>query len=154
MQQKVILAFLQNQWFKDPEGAKRVFANHPDKRNQLIATYLFMGCLTGRRLQQVFGEELCDQIIWEECSPEVGGKSSAAFPADIEHIKAAVKKHSPDVILAFGKIACDAIGDRVWLQAICGKDIALLFGPHPAARSGALWALNVMKQELDHALKT
>lgn len=138
----IILAFLQNQWFRDPDAARRAFARHPDQRNRLIGMYLFMGCLTGRRLTMTLGEELCDQIIWEECSPEVGGQSSAAFPADIEHMRNAIALHKPDVILAFGRIA------ERGLEGI-GVRPPLIIGPHPAARAGAIEGLRAVRTLLD-----
>jgi len=142
----IILAFLQNQWFKDPEAARQVFARHPEHRERLVATYLFMGCLTGRRLLEVFGEELCDEIVWEECSPEIGGKSSSAFPADLDHIRKAIDKHRPDVILAFGKIAGDAMAAIRPLTRV-------IRAPHPAARQGSVWGLSVALDELNEVLR-
>lgn len=34
-----IVAFLQNQWFKDPENIKAMFAEHPELRNGLSVIY-------------------------------------------------------------------------------------------------------------------
>lgn len=124
-----VVAFLQNMWFKDPEGAKRVFTDHPDRREYLISAFLFMGCLTGRRLRAAFGEDTCERIVWEECSREIGGRSSSAFPADMNHIRAVIRKHSPDIVLAFGRIAVDAVNQLRPLPK------CILTGPHPAARS-------------------
>lgn len=143
----VILAFLQNMWFKDPERAREVFAAHLDRRNDLIRIYLFMGCLTGRRLEQVFGEELCQEIIWEECSPDIGGRSSAAFPADVNHMYSAILKHDPKVILAFGVIAEGALR-----RIMPGRQV--IYGPHPAARNGAIHGLEKMREELRAATQT
>lgn len=141
-----ILAFLQNIWFKNPEQARAIFARNPERRNQLIGTFLFMGCLSGKRLEQAFGD-LCDEIIWEECSPEIGGQSSAAFPADFEHISGAINKHNPDVILAFGKLASDALRK-------VAPDQKLICGPHPAARYGAIEGLKQVRKELDRVKST
>src|SRR3954470_24274441 len=122
-----ILAFLQNMWFKDPERARGVFERNPDRRNQLIATYLFMGCTTGKRLLAAFGEKLCDEIIWEECSLEIGGRSGSLFPADVAHMRAAIETHKPDVILGFGAVARDAL-------AFIAPGNRTIIAPHPAAR--------------------
>jgi hypothetical protein len=148
---KTVLAFLQNQWFKDPQGVKALYARHPDKRNDFIARFLFMGCLTGKRLQKAFGAEVCNSIIWEEASPEVGGHSSSVFKADPAHIEAAIKLHNPEVILCFGKIACDAV--RLAVQSIHqdkGILIPTLYGPHPAARTNPMPALLAMAQQLSN----
>jgi hypothetical protein len=143
-----VLAFLQNMWFQDPEGAKRIFDRHPEKRNYLIAQFLFMGCLTGRRLKAAFGEELCDQIVWEECSREVGGHSRAKFKADLEHIGGALVGHRPDIVLAFGSIAANAV--FLALNGLTGTAFRteLICGPHPAARAGAVAGLAEMAKGL------
>lgn len=141
-----ILAFLQNQWFRDPEAARDVFARHLDRRNDLIRLYLFMGCLTGRRLRTAFGD-LCEDIVWEECSPEIGGKSSAAFPADLEHMRAAIMKHCPIYILAFGKTAIEATRQ---VAPSCAK---VLCAPHPAARGASVpWELRMVAEQLKKEL--
>lgn len=130
-----ILCILQNQWFKDPEGVKRIFQRWPEKRNYLISTYLFMGCLTGRRLRSAFGEELCDEIVWEEASPEIGGVSSAKFPADPKHIADAIMKHEPAIVIALGFIA--ASGVMAAMSRIDRDErfeFEFITGPHPAAR--------------------
>jgi hypothetical protein len=121
-----IVAFLQNQWFKDPEGIKQIYERWPDKREKLNAAYLFMGCKTGKNLRKAFGD-LCDEIVWEEVSPEIGGHSASSFPPDPEHIKRVIEKHQPDVVLMFGKIAQDGV-TPLWR----GPKIAF---PHPAYRA-------------------
>lgn len=146
-----ILCILQNQWFKDPEGIKRIFERWPQKRNYLISTYLFMGCLTGKRLRSAFGEQLCDEIIWEEASPEIGGVSSAKFPADPKHIADAIIKHQPAMVVALGSIA--ASGVMAAMSEIAkvrdGRfQFQLITGPHPAARQDPMPRLREIAQEL------
>ncbi len=131
------LALLQNMWFKDPESAKKIFARNPSRRNDLIRKFLFYRCLTGSRIQQVFGYELCSEIIWEEVSQEIGGHSSSVFPADLAHMRAAIAIHQPKIILCFGKIAADASKE-------VGFEGPIVIGPHPASRSGALEGLRTM----------
>lgn len=138
-----ILAVLQNQWFKDPEAWRRSIERHPHMRRRMIAFALFRGCLTGRRLKAVFGEDLCHDIVWEEASPHIGGHASSAFPADIPHLKAMLTEIEPNVVLAFGRIASDALTQIVQEQP-------LLVGPHPAARGAeTLPRMHAMKKELD-----
>ena len=88
-----IVAILQNQWFKNPESAKRIYERHAADRvhcAKFRAAALFMGCLTGRRIRQAFGEDMRHVIAYEEASPEIGGTASSAFPADPEHIRRAI----------------------------------------------------------------
>src|SRR6266568_1090430 len=104
-----IVAFMQNQWFRNPHKAREIFDKHSNKREELIARFLFAGRgLSGRRLQAAFGD-LCDQIVWEESSTNFGGESSSLFPADMAHIKRVLEKHKPDIVLAFGKVASNAL---------------------------------------------
>lgn len=143
-----ILAFLQNQWFKDPDRVRAMYEERPDLRNTYIRYFLFMGCLTGRRLSTALGDEICQEhIIWEEVSPEIGGHSASKFPADLKHIESAILKHQPDIILAFGKIAYDAVGLSV-LPKVRGKTMTVIYGPHPAARNNPMPRLNEIGREL------
>jgi hypothetical protein len=139
-----ILAFLQNMYFKDPERVGEMFNRHPDRRNYLIASYLFMGCLTGKRLEQVFGS-LCDSIIWEEVSRKIGGHSASVFPADLEHINASIAQHKPEIILAFGAVAKSAI-EKI------NPQVEVIYSCHPAARKNAVAELNKTKTQLDNLI--
>lgn len=144
-----VLAFLQNQWFKEPDRIREIYARHPDKRNHFIAQFLFMGCLSGRRLKTALGQELCDRIIWEEASPEIGGKSGARFQADHDHIKRAIIKHDPDVILVFGEVARPTVETiAAELKREYGFLIPILVGPHPAARKNPMPALLAIARRL------
>jgi hypothetical protein len=116
---------MQNQWFRDPDNVREMYERNPERRNRYIKKFLFMGCLSGKRLERAFGE-LCDSIVWEEASPEIGGQSSALFRADHAHIQQAIEQHKPDIILAFGKEASEAI-KKLW----SGK---VVYCPHPASR--------------------
>ena len=80
----------------------------------------------------------------EEASPKIAGQSSGVFPADLEHIRSAIDKHKPDVILCFGKVACDGV------RAL-GLSIPVYYGPHPAARSNPWPALKAIADALKTA---
>ena len=136
-----IVAFLQNQWFKHPDTVKRMMRDHPERRERYISAFLFMGCLTGRRLRSVLGEQLCDQIIWEEVSPEIGDHAASRFPADIQHMQSVIVKHNPAVILAFGKIAENAV------MQLNPRPLTIC-AAHPAARHGAISSLKLMRDRL------
>lgn len=136
-----ILAFLQNQWFRDPARVKAIYERSPELRNRLIRSYLFMGCLTGRRLQAALGEDLCREITWEEVSPIIGGHASSKFAADLDHIRAAIEKHQPDTILSFGAIA------RSGLESV-STTATVIYGPHPASRQNAVKGLREVAEAL------
>jgi len=141
-----VLAILQNQWFKNPAKVREIYERNPELRNRLIARFLFAGCLTGRRLRAAFGD-LCDSIIWEEASPEIGGFSASRFIPDPEHIKAAIEKHEPEIVICLGKVAGDAV------RSVCCKTNvrhpAVMFGPHPAARVDPMPALREIGKTLN-----
>jgi hypothetical protein len=141
-----ILAILQNQWFKDPAAVQQIYHRHPERRNDLIARFLFMGCLTGKRLQQAFGP-LIDRIVWEEASPRVGGHSGSVFDADPVHLAAAIAKHQPQLILCFGRVA----GDGIRAMQI-DPAITVLYGPHPAACQNPMPALKSLASQVERLI--
>lgn len=155
------VAFLQNQWFKNPDKARQVFARNLDLREKLIARYLFAGCLTGRRLREVFGD-LCNQIVWEETSANVGGHAASRFPPDASHMARVIVKHRADAVLFFGSVAQKGM---TIIENDCLIDVELLRlplaeryydgfqvirGPHPAARNRAVEGLRKMLTELNN----
>lgn len=54
---------------------------------------------------------------------------------------AVIRKHNPTVILCFGKIAAEGVKSLP-------IEIPVIYGPHPAARSGAVEGLRQMRSEL------
>jgi hypothetical protein len=126
-----ILAILQNMWVKDPEKVKSMLARDTtgQLRGRIIRYSLFAGCKTGRVLQDVFGEELCTRIIWEEASPIIAADPHDYFPPDAAHVNAALDEHQPDLVVGF-----TSRGKRV-LHSICHKRAIFSIGSiHPAAR--------------------
>lgn len=132
-----VVAFLQNQWFKNPAAARSTYEKwtRSRPRHELNAYFLFAGCKTGRILRNAFGN-LCNDIIWEEASPKIGGQSGASFKPDPKHIANVIREHKPDVILTFGKPAREGLA-----QSAHGCDLPshVYRLCHPAARgAGAL----------------
>lgn len=139
----VVLAFLQNTWVNDVPRCEQILSglSRTDQR-KITAAWLFMGCLTGRRLQRAFGE-MTDEIVWENASPKLAGHSSGSFPPDPEHIRATLEEVKPSVVLIFGKVA-----ERGVLPLWKGRSI---IGPHPTARGGdVVPALERMAAQLNH----
>lgn len=127
----VVLGIMQNQWFKDPERVRRMLSAptaDPKLRRRLIAYSLFAGCKSGRVLRKTLGTEWCERILWDEASLEIGGHAASVFPADLLHIRALIDREKPSLVVAFGKIAVDAV------FALDGAMPPLLAAPHPAAR--------------------
>lgn len=135
----LIVAFLQNAWYP-PEhipSITRIYAKRGkslDGRAELNARFLFCRPVTGRRLREAFGEELCDQIAWHEISPQFGTKSSDVFPPDLNHVGAVLAHHKPKVVLALGKVAAEGLEDgRMFWDGLV-PEFELVTGPHPAGR--------------------
>lgn len=132
----MIVAFLQNMWFPAAsipkiEAAFKRYAQTPEDRSDLIARYLFIRCLTGRRLQAAFGK-WCDEIMWEESTTQIASEASGSFPPDPHHIHAVIGHFQPDTILTFGRIATDAV------RKLMPPGARLISGPHPAARHASV----------------
>jgi hypothetical protein len=138
----MIVAFLQNQWFPGL-AAKRMemlYAKHgatPDDRADMNARYLFFRCLTGQRLRDAFGEDLCDKIVWENANPKIGSKSSDRFPPDPEHIRKVLDHFKPKAVLALGAEAGKGVADtrRLFDGSGAWTDFVIVTGPHPAGRA-------------------
>ncbi|HET7229984.1 MAG TPA: SWIM zinc finger family protein [Longimicrobium sp.] len=122
-----VLGLLQNGWYRNPERVAQLFARRPEARRDMIASLLFAGCTTGRRLRSHLGS-LCDHITWEEASPRIGGESGACFPADAAHIRAALADVRPLVVVAFGRVAQDG------MRQVAEFTGTVIEAPHPAAR--------------------
>lgn len=129
------VAFLQNMWVRNPDRVKAVFAREGEAfRLKYIKYALFAGCLTGRRLKVVFGQEACSEIVWEETTREIAGDAKTIFPPQPGHIQAVLAQHQPDIVLAFGTIASNALY-KILQRTPPGKTLPLLItAPHPAAR--------------------
>lgn len=142
----IAVAFLQNQWLKNPDSARALIEKHGDKgRDRLTKYALFAGCVSGRRIKAAFGD-LIDGISWHEASPVITATPRACPPADLGHIMRSIDRLRPDVIIAFGKIASDALR-IVWKGP-------LIVGPHPAARFDTSQPLMLMRLEYERALAT
>lgn len=128
-----VLAFLQNQWFNDPEKVRAMIARQPAVRRRLIHYSLFAGCRTGLILKAGLGEDWCRKIVWEEASPEIGGEASSVFPADHVHIQKVIEEVHPDVILALGKVASDAVNSLCPIRNL-PKRCTIINVIHPTAR--------------------
>lgn len=141
-----VLAFMQNMWVRDPERVKAMIAKYGDLyRRKAIPMFLFAGCVSGRRLKQVLGEELCRAITWDEVSREISNHPSFVPTPDYDHMRTTIEHVKPDVVVCFGRIASDAIRS-VWT----GKTIR---APHPAARGpDTIAGLNTAAHAIRHIL--
>lgn len=124
----IIYGLLQNMWVNEPHRMEAVLRQHPGKHRQVIGALLCMGTsLTGKRLRCAFGSAMND-IEWDNaCGLQIGGRSSACFSPDRDHVARALDELRPDVVLVFGSVARLVMQDRRF-------EAWLIHGPHPAAR--------------------
>lgn len=73
------------------------------------------------------GLRLCQQIIWEEASPKIGGRASSNFEPDPKHVQRIIDEVRPDVIVAFGANALAAVYGTMSKAKVYSV-------PHPAYR--------------------
>ena len=116
-----VVGFLQNAWFEQPERLRR----HAPETLRRIWLLALAGSYTGKKLRRIFGDSYGD-IHWENASPLLANFSGGEYRADLRHIRNVLLDQSPGAVLAFGKIASDAL-------RTCWKG-RLICGPHPAAR--------------------
>lgn len=147
-----VLAFMQNMWLKNPERWKDTLQRYIDRgkhehaeqlRKRMIHYALFAGCRSGQVLKRYLGEKHCSNIIWDESSLQIGGVASSSFPANIEHMQTRIISEDPDLILGFGKTACEALTKinprQTWMVA-----------PHPTSRYRPKYdAYSLIKSKLD-----
>lgn len=118
-----VVAFLQNPWFAPSVSEKIIkrYKEDPDFRRIVLGR-----SKTGVWLKNAFGPEAYKIIWWDNASKNAGRHRAALYPADLEHMREVIAKVGPDLVIAFGRIAGQAI-DQVWPGPT-------LKCPHPMAR--------------------
>ena len=107
-----VLCILQNQWAKDPDRVLALHAKHPGRRNEIISRLLFQGCLTGSRIEAVFGDMMKEHaFIFDEASTVVTPSSGGNPPYNANHVRDTIHRVRPDVVIAFGSSPRRAIDD-------------------------------------------
>lgn len=145
----LVMAILQNMWFKDPERMKIIYEKYisreEDGRQTFIRDFLFFGCLTGKRLdnafEPIFGDEWRWRIVWEESSHQWGNHSASSFGYDVDHICSSLKKYKPGIVMTFGNIARDGWRESNIKYLDEGNEKVvehIIAGPHPAARGASV----------------
>lgn len=147
-----ILAFLQNQWVRNPDHVRRVYAARPRDGFELTARFLFAGCLTGRRLEECLGSELCSKILWANSTPEIFSKASFAPKADLDHMMETLRSCKPDLVILFGRTSCKGY------EKLKARSYVLLpmelTAPHPASREGGVrGSLRILRCEIEYRIR-
>jgi hypothetical protein len=115
-----ILVVLQNAYRHDAEDSEA-------EQRWLDGIWLLGGTgwksHTGKRLKEMLPDDAC--VVLTNSSRNVGNKSSAIFPADLEYLAEKIARIKPSIILACGKVAQEAM-ERLGVEHIRA--------PHPAWR--------------------
>jgi hypothetical protein len=121
-------------WVKDPARLQAAINWRLGSKgwNWWCKTLLFQGCITGRRITQVFGQSLIDKMIFDECTKEIADNPRTICKPDYTHICGTLLKFNPSVVITFGKIAEEAV--KVVCQASEFHKIKLIHCVHPACR--------------------
>lgn len=120
----MIVAFLQNPWFPAHTHPTLV-AKYRDRQD--FHRRILGGSVTGKRLIAAFGD-MYDKIHWDNANWRHTSVANGKLPADLEHIDRVLTNNMPDLVLAFGKVAENAISPMV------GKfGFTMIACPHPSA---------------------
>lgn len=135
-----IVAFLQNPWF--PAGTK------PDhislyRTDQEFHQKLLRQTMTGNRLVMSFGDELFKRIWWDNAAPSAVDHPRKRSPINMIHVESVINTQSPDLIIAFGELAKEAIDLSV--EAMRKK---VMYCHHPNARFKTQSDLDAFAQEV------
>lgn len=107
-----ILCILQNQWAKDPDRVLALHAEHPGRRNEIITRLLFAGCLTGHRIEMVFGDMMKQHaFIFDEASTVVTSSAKGNPPYNANHVRETIRRVQPDAVITFGSSSRRAVED-------------------------------------------
>ena len=101
----------------------------------------FMASRTGRRL---FNEVLPPNLYrfrFCNANPRLADSPQGIFPPNLKHLKRQIRRAQPDLILACGRIAQEAIQNL-------NPDMHVLSMPHPASHSLSKKTTKAVKQKL------
>jgi len=127
-----ILVVLQNAWFTDGQ---------PKSHEEWLQG--LWGSVTGQRLKSMLPDQ-ADDVEVINASPRVGSAPTDSFPPDLEHIRAALTKYRPRVILGCGKLACNALREL---------RVEFITAPHPAWRQLRASNMAWVKETASFALR-
>lgn len=143
----VILAFLQNPWFRAGTDQLTIdrYTVDPDFHRRVLAL-----SMTGKRLVRAF-RDLYGTIWWDNASPVPVFTPSGAMPPDLEHIQSRIVAARPSLILTFGNNARDGVMRvNARLASKIGPEatIPLMVCHHPNARGKNMQDLHDFAQKV------
>lgn len=135
----MIVAFLQNPWFPAHTHPTLV-AKYRDRQD--FHKRILGASMTGKRLIAAFGD-MYDKIHWDNANWRHTSVANGKMPADPEHIARTLIMHQPEVVLAFGAVAREALEPLV-----CTYNFILLACPHPSAFGNTSGNLTILAKKI------
>lgn len=147
-----IIAFLQNPWFNPHVHERHIqmYRDDPDFHRRVLAR-----SATGRALVRALGQEIYDQILWDNANPRHGEKRDAQFPPDAAHMARRVIEFEPDVVLLFGRQAVSGWElVRHTYDCLSTRRPRVLASAHPMARGSVARHLEKIAAEVKKLCKS
>ncbi len=110
----LILFFLQNAY----RSEKYNFRNEKEWHRDLLRSH------TGRRLSEMIPDGADVRVV--NANPNIGNNADSCYNPDLRHMEKMIKKYSPDIICACGRMAQQGCSDL---------GIEFIAAPHPAWRA-------------------
>lgn len=120
-----ILGFLQNAWFPSETDERHIIMY---RDCQEFHRRLLKSTMSGHRLHMAFGD-LYGVIHWDNVGPAAIGNPDGLTKPDMRYVEKIIKQVAPDLILAFGNSARDAV-----TASIGAINREVMYCHHPNAR--------------------
>lgn len=125
-----IVAFMQNPWFKPGTSIRHIKLY---SESQYFHRAVLANSMSGKRLLQAFGEELYNQIWWDNANPVAATIATGKFEANYDHMIKVLIRQNPRLVIGFGQEANMAITQLLVTEKFPGE-IESLACHHPNAR--------------------
>jgi len=129
-----ILVVLQNAY--SPSARRRAELQDPEALQEGI-----WGSYTGSRLQQMLPENCEVRVV--NSTPEIGTHSDSVLKPDLDYLWQEIDAYDPDLILACGRVAQEAVA----------KVFGLVNAPHPASRRLSKKEIAKIRRKLSRLLQ-
>lgn len=123
-----VLGLLQNTWAHDSSQVEELMSRFG---RHAIVTRLLMESLTGKCIKRYL-PDWYQRIIYENSSPRILSRNAACSTVDLPHVRRVVADVEPNVIVAFGDVAGNALRRLRWQK---GPGIITR---HPMAREAGV----------------
>lgn len=121
-----VVAFMQNPWFMPGTHPQLIERYATEQRFHRV---ILSGTMSGKRLTRAFGSAFF-RIWWDNANPQPVFSAEGSLPANLEHMRAVLRKINPRAVITFGRTAAIAMKSL----SIEFPEIQQFNCPHPTAR--------------------